>query len=185
MGLLEDNVPPRPSHVELDTTILDAVVLFADGARSHFHQVDFLPDGRLKATISTPVKVSDKTSTTTSNVAYYAHGSWHAVHGPTQGVLVAEIYSVRTEHRHIELVGNNISQNRAAELAKTWADRRAGRNARLVPRPGTPSERDSAELEVAYDLEMPIRGWPDQYEVHERISFRWIAPGDEELPRWA
>lgn len=89
MGLLEDNIR-EGSHTQSDTIVRDAEVAFTDGTTARFSAVEFLPDRRLKAYITTCVTVGAHDHHVT-DITYYAAGSWDSVQEAARGVIIADV----------------------------------------------------------------------------------------------
>ncbi|MGV7637378.1 hypothetical protein PJI23_33695, partial [Mycobacterium kansasii] len=80
---LDDDVADD-SDTQSDTVVRDAEVVFTDGTTARFSVVQFLPDGRLKAFVTTCVAVANKQHPV-SGITYYASGSWQSVQEPARG----------------------------------------------------------------------------------------------------
>ncbi|WP_396922720.1 hypothetical protein [Mycolicibacterium sp.] len=106
--------------------------MFTDGTNARFSAVEFLPDGRLKASVTTCVTVAYKEHHVT-DVTYYAAGSWESVQEPVRGVIIGLIIGkyphrggqARDAHQQREVRDSHIS----GPLARTVPN---GQTARVI-----------------------------------------------------
>lgn len=85
MGLLDTANTADNGDVFVD----DARVMFTDGTDAAFDRVEFVSDGRLKATLVTSIDVGGSLAVPVTNIVHYASGSWKSVQESPRGCLIA------------------------------------------------------------------------------------------------
>lgn len=175
MGLLD---PAKPVGNIIVDVIEGARVVFADGTENVFDRVEFVSDGRLKATLVTSIDVGDGLETPVADIVHYASGSWKSVHEPPRGSLVASVVSTKQPERGEStwVVEANILQKEATLYGHAWITQRI-QNAGASTLPTLPpATADSSELlGTRFQLSRPVHGWPDHREDYESIVFRWVS----------
>lgn len=173
MGLL-DTAKPDNGNLFVD----DARVVFSDGTEAVFDRVEFLSDGRLKATLVTCIDVGGSLVVPVANIVHYASGSWKSVHEPIRGCLIALTLSAQHPlgRESTWVVEDNILEKDVMPHGLAWIAKRMHGNATSVE-PALPAATAASSelLGTRFNLSRPVRGWPDQREDYETIVFRWVS----------
>lgn len=101
---------------EADLIIEPAIVRFTDGLPdAEFDRVEFLPDGRLKATLTINIVADGRPIGATTEFAYYAPGAWISVRPQPRGALLAELAA-----QPPRIIASGIPQSAAAHHIYKW-----------------------------------------------------------------
>lgn len=175
MGLLDDNVA-EGSHMQSDTIVRDAEVAFTDGTTARFDAVEFLPDQRLKAYITTLVTVNGRDHHVT-DITYYAAGSWRSVHEPPRGVLVADLEEpYGRKYAEAIAVGcfeHEVPQKVAEWMAKRW------RGKFIAPKAPSDFSDRTELLSTEFECHQRPSNAAEVHQLVAKVRFRWVRP---ELP---
>ncbi|MEW2484468.1 hypothetical protein ABQF35_28280 [Mycobacterium syngnathidarum] len=178
MGLL-DTPTPEDNANNGNLYVDDARVVFLDGTEAVFDRVEFVGDGRLKATVVTSIDVGGGLVVPVANSVHYASGSWKSVHEPIRGCLIALTLSAQHPlgKENIRVVEDNILEKDVVPHGLAWIEKRMQGTDGAGALPKLPSATaDSSELlGTRFHLSRPVRGWPDQREDYETILFRWVS----------
>jgi hypothetical protein len=177
MGLL-DTPTPEDNADNGNLYVDDARVVFTDGTETTFDQVEFVPDGRLKATQVTSIDVGGSLVVPVANIVHYASGSWKSVHEPPRGCLIALVLPAGkpTGDESTWVVEASIREKDVMPYGLAWMTKRMHGNVTSVQPPlPTASAGSEALLGTRFQLSRPVRGWPDQREDYESIVFRWVS----------
>ncbi|MGY1994346.1 hypothetical protein [Mycolicibacterium fortuitum] len=178
MGLL-DTPTPEDNADNGNLYVDDARVVFTDGTEATFDQVEFVPDGRLKATQVTSIDVGGSLVVPVANIVHYASGSWKSVHEPPRGCLIALTLSAEQPlgRESTWVVEDNILEKDVVPHGLAWIAKRmqSTDGAGALPKLPSATAESSELLGTRFNLSRPVRGWPDQREDYESIVFRWVS----------
>jgi hypothetical protein len=155
-----DNDDPEHSS---DSAIDNATVSFRDGNSAHYSRVEFLPNGRLKTSLTTPITDNGKHIADVTDVAYYAAGGWLSVHPPQVGVLIADTTASPSSIR-VDVIPKHL----AAQCIKDWL---SNRGAVTLPE-GIEDAKLLGEEFTVYDRSGDMRNVREK----EKVRFRWLTP---------
>lgn len=174
MGLLEDNAA-EGSHTQSDTIVRDAEVAFTDGTTARFSAVEFLPDQRLKASVTTSVTVNGHDHHVT-DITYYAAGSWACVQKPARGVLIADVEepAALNGRKYAEAIAVGCFEHEVPEKIGEWLGKRWGANY-VRPKPGDISDRAEL-LSAEFECYQKPRNPAGRYQLVAKVRFRWVRP---------
>lgn len=174
MGLLDTANTADNGDVFVD----DARVMFTDGTDAAFDRVEFVSDGRLKATLVTSIDVGGSLAVPVTNIVHYASGSWKSVQESPRGCLIALVLPAGQPigGESTWVVEASIREKDVMPHALAWMTKRMHGNATGVE-PALPAATADSEalLGTRFQLSRPVRGWPDQREDYESIVFRWVS----------
>ncbi|MFV1501326.1 hypothetical protein [Mycobacterium kansasii] len=174
MGLLDDNVPDD-SRTQSDTVVRDAEVVFTDGTTARFSAVQFLPDGRLKAFVTTFVAVANKQHPV-SGITYYASGSWESVQEPARGIIVVDVERPTPDGGAFsEVITAGCFERQGPQNVIEWMKKRWPTR---VIKPKSPADildwNELLSTEFEYYEESPH--YPQKFQLVEKVRFRWVQP---------
>jgi hypothetical protein len=171
MGLLEENVPEDP-HSASDAIVRDAEVVFTDGTTARFSAVEFLPDRRLKAYVTTRITVGHQDHHVT-RITYYAAGSWDSVQEPARGVIIADVEQPPGRN-YSEVIAAGCFESQGPQNIVEWTMKR-WRTKAIQPKPPADIPDWRELLSTAFEYyEKPHSG--DAFQHVETVRFRWVRP---------
>jgi hypothetical protein len=174
MGLLDDNVPEN-AHTQSDTIVRDAEVVFTDGTTARFSAVEFLPDRRLKAYVTTCVTVSHHDHHITG-ITYYAAGSWDSVQEPARGVIIADVeQATPTGSKYSEVIAAGCFEHQGPQNIVEWTMKR-WRTKAIRPKPPADILDWSELLSTVFEYYEKPPSSRDEYQLVEKVRFRWVRP---------
>ncbi len=155
---------------EADLIIEPAIVRFTDGLPdAEFDRVDFLPDGRLKATLTVNIVADGRPIGASTEIAYFAPGAWLSVRPQPRGALLAELAA-----QPPRIIASGIPQSAAAHHISNWL-------------PLNRIQSISPELDSAPDLFNTVFRAYDRFgdmtdATYENLRFRWVWPPNHDRP---
>lgn len=154
---------------EADLIIEPAIVRFTDGLpAAEFDRVEFLPDGRLKATLTVNIVADGRTLGEATEIAYLAPGAWLSVRPQPRGALLAELGA-----RQPRIVASGIPQSAAAHHIYKWLP--LNRIQSTYPEIDNSSDLFNTVF-TAYD-----RAGDMTDASSENLRFRWVWPPNHDL----
>ncbi len=158
---------------EDDQIIEQAIVEFTDGLPAvEFDRVEFLPDGRLKATLTTDivdVVDDDRKVGTVTEVAFYAATAWKSVRPQPRGALLVEPQNGSTR-----TIASGIPQSAARQHIEDWLQQ--NRLPVVSPELGRTDDLFSTVF-TAYDRAGDMTDARSQ-----KVRFRWVWPPNHGQP---
>lgn len=155
---------------EGNNIIEHAIVEFADGLPAvEFHRVEFLPDGRLKATLATDITDNGRKLGTVTETAFYAATAWKSARPQPRGVLVAE-----PQNGSITIIASGIPQSAARQHIYEWLPQ--NRMPVVSPDLGRTDDLFNTVF-TAYD-----RAGDMTEATSQKLRFRWVWPPNHDQP---
>lgn len=175
MGLLEDSAA-EGSHTQSDAIVRDAEVAFTDGTTARFSAVEFLPDQRLKAYVTTSVTVNGHDHHVT-DITYYAAGSWESVQEPARGVLIGDVEElpVLSGRKYAEAIAVGCFEHEVPEKIGEWLGKRWRANYVRPERPGDISDQTEL-LSTEFECYQKPRNAAETHQLVAKVRFRWVRP---------